>query len=559
MMNRTGETSRTLYYWTYQYEVIFYIFLAVLVYLWRENNQLVYPQILYLTLLLMSLNLAASLALKHWPSREWVLAFTTCANTATIAAIMAYSGRHESNLWVLFLLPISTACLLWRGREAAWITGGAISLNAVYSITAVTVWDTAIYLELLLKSSILVFSAAITHKVGQEEKGSTRALQRVREQLQQSQKMEAIGRLAGGIAHDFNNLLTAILGSTHFLFESIPSGDSKYPDVREIKNAATRAAALTHQLLAFSRQQTLQPKVLDLNAVIEDIEKLLRRLIREDISFQFDLDENLRPVKVDPGQIGQVIMNLAVNARDAMPNGGTIRLETSNIILNGPKIHPRFSIPPGPYVLLSISDTGTGMDAHTLDRLFEPFFTTKELGKGTGLGLSTVYGIVKQSGGYLVVSSKLAKGTTFNIYLPQVKEPIELSLRGPVEIPLLKGSETVLLAEDEARVRNLARRVLVKNGYQVLDAADGKQVLQKADGHRGPIHVFITDVVMPGISGPELHRRLKEVRPETKVLFISGYMDQDLLEYYVIHNDLPFLPKPFTPDSLLIKLRETLH
>jgi signal transduction histidine kinase/ActR/RegA family two-component response regulator len=545
-------------YWTHQYETVFCIFLAVLAYLWRENSQLVYPHILYLIVLLLGLNLSAGLALKRWPAREWVSALIICANNATITAMLAYSGGRESNLWVLYLLPIYTACLLLRGREVAWITAGAISFNAVYFLFSVTAWNSAAYFELLLKSGIFVFSAAVTYEVGQREKNSRNALHEQSLKLEQAQKMEAIGRLAGGIAHDFNNLLTAILGSTHFLLESTPEKDSKFADLWEIKSASLRAAALTQQLLAFSRRQTLQVRVLDLNAVIKDTEKILRRLIREDISIEISLHQALAPIKVDPGQLGQVLMNLVVNARDAMPAGGRISIETTIQVVSEPEVYSNFSVPRGEYVAISVSDTGCGMTEEMLGHIFEPFFTTKELGRGTGLGLSTVYGIVKQSGGYILVSSELRKGTTFKIYLPPAKEPIDRSSPNRIGIPIDKGTETVLLAEDEAQVRNLARRILTQHGYKVIDAENGEQALRIAEQHTGPIDLLLTDVVMPGFSGPELSRRLKAARPQTKVLFISGYTDDTLLEYDVLRNNLPFLPKPFTPDALLRKAREIL-
>lgn len=550
--------SRRLDYWTHQYEAVFCIFLAVLAYLWRENSRLVYPQILALTGLLLGLNLSASMALKHWPARQWVSALIICANNATITAILAYSGGRESNLWVLYLLPIYTACLLLQGREVVWITAGTISFNAVYLLFSIVAWDSSAWFELLLKSGIFVFSAAITYKVGQRDKSSWDALHAQSIKSEQSQKMEAIGRLAGGIAHDFNNVLTAILGSTHFLLESIPDNDPKFPEVREIKSAALRAAALTHQLLAFSRRQTLLIKVVDLNAVIKDAEKLLRRVIREDIFIEMALGEDLQPVKIDPGQFGQVLMNLVLNARDAMPAGGKITVKTMRLVLTEPEAYSSFNIPPGPYVLLSVNDTGTGMNAETLSHIFEPFFTTKELDRGTGLGLSTVYGIVKQSGGYILASSELSKGTAFKIYLPQAQEPLDASTRGRVDIPSVNGTETILLAEDEAQLRTLARRILTRHGYMVLDAGNGEQALWAAEQHAGPIHLLVTDVVMPGFSGPELARRLKAARPETKVLFISGYTDQALLKYDMLSHHFSSMPKPFTPDEFLRKVRDIL-
>jgi PAS domain S-box-containing protein len=374
------------------------------------------------------------------------------------------------------------------------------------------------------------------------------------EQLRQSQKMEAIGRLAGGVAHDFNNLLTVINCYSDILLMQLGQDSDLRSSAEQIKKAGERAASLTNQLLAFSRRQALQPKVLNLNTIVSDIYKMLRRLIGEDIALETSLDPNLWRVKADPGQIEQVIMNLAVNARDAMPQGGKLKIETTNVKLN----HRKRSITPaGSYVLLSVSDTGCGMDDVTLSHIFEPFFTTKEQGRGTGLGLSTVYGVIKQSGGHIEVDSKPGKGTTFRIYLPRVEEHDELLSELKLAAQL-NGSETVLLVEDEESVRKLASEVLRMNGYNVLEVASAYEAIATCKQHPGPIHLMVTDVVMPGLGGRTIANHIAWLRPETKVLYISGYPDDFATRHGVMVSNLNFLKKPFTPVSLLSKVREAL-
>jgi signal transduction histidine kinase/DNA-binding response OmpR family regulator len=382
--------------------------------------------------------------------------------------------------------------------------------------------------------------------------------QRLEEQLLQSRKMEAIGQLAGGVAHDFNNILTAITGYSELLLGDLSSYDSRHADVQEIKKAADRAAALTRQLLAFSRRQVLQPTVLNLNVVISNMEKMLRRLIREDIELVIALDPELGRVKADMGQIEQVIMNLAVNARDAMPQGGKLTIETANVVLDEEYAQQHVDVQPGPYVMLAVSDTGVGMDEETRSHLFEPFFTTKEVGEGTGLGLATVYGIVKQSGGHIWVYSEPKPGTTFKVYLPRVEEAVESGkqVQSPAESP--RGSETVLLVEDADMVRDLAYRVLLQNGYTVLEARDGREALQVCEEHEGPIHLLMTDEVMPQMSGRELADRLMPLRPEMRMLYMSGYTDDGIIRHGVLEPGVAFLQKPFTPDALTSKVREVL-
>jgi len=384
------------------------------------------------------------------------------------------------------------------------------------------------------------------------------AQRHLEDQLRQSQKMEAVGQLAGGIAHDFNNLLTAILGSTQLLLQVTPPGDVRREDVDEIRNAGLRAAELTRQLLAFSRRQVLAPKVLELNAVVANMDKMLRRLIGEDIELATALHAEAGAVNADPGQLEQVLLNLVVNARDAMPGGGRVLIETTRVLLRDELVERRHRLPPGDYACLAVTDSGAGMDESTQAHLFEPFFTTKEVGKGTGLGLATVYGIVKQSGGYIWVYSEPGRGTTVKVYLPRVPGAAEPPLPAP-ELPALRGGhETVLLVEDAAPVRTLARRSLEARGYTVLDAADGPSAIELSARHAGAIAVLVTDVVMPGMSGRELAERLAPTRPEMKVLYTSGYTDDAMVRQGVLNAGVAFLQKPFVPDSLARKVRDVL-
>ena len=377
-------------------------------------------------------------------------------------------------------------------------------------------------------------------------------------QLLQAQKMEAVGLLAGGVAHDFNNVLTAIAGYAELLREDLPGDDARRGDLEEILRATDRAATLTRQLLAFSRRQVLAPRVLDLNTVVASVDNMLRRLIGADVALRTALASDLGAVRADPGQLEQVIMNLVVNARDAMPRGGKLTIETANAELDESYALEHPAVVAGPFVMLAVSDSGVGMDAATQARIFEPFFTTKEKGKGTGLGLATVYGIVKQSGGNIWLYSEPGRGTTFKIYLPRVDQPLELPAPTPAARETPRGTETVLLVEDDEAVRTLARKMLASHGYTVLAAPSGADALELAASHAGPIHLLVTDVVLPGMSGRELAARFQSVRPGLKVLYTSGYTDEAVVHHGVLDPGIAFLQKPFTSGALARKVRETL-
>jgi two-component system, cell cycle sensor histidine kinase and response regulator CckA len=381
----------------------------------------------------------------------------------------------------------------------------------------------------------------------------------LQEQLRQSQKMEAIGQLAGGVAHDFNNLLTVIHGYSELILTSLDENSRLRQDVQEIIHASERASSLTRQLLAFSRKQVLQPKVLDLNAHVFDMDKMLRRMIGENIELMTLLAKDLGRIKADPGQIEQVILNLAVNARDAMLNGGKLTIETANIELDENYARSHIGVTPGHYVMLSVSDTGVGIAREVKERIFEPFFTTKEKGKGTGLGLSTVFGIIQQSGGNIWVYSEPGLGTTFKIYLPRIEEDTESLKPSAVSTKSLQGSETILLVEDEEIVRKLACTILQKNGYKVLEAPNGEEALRIVQGQNGnPIHLLVTDVVMPGMSGRQLADLLERLRPEMKILYISGYTDNAIVHHGVLEKGIDYIQKPFTIEGLARKVREVL-
>ncbi len=390
-------------------------------------------------------------------------------------------------------------------------------------------------------------------------KNAEQALRQTEEQLRHSQKMEAIGKLAGGIAHDFNNLLTVIKGYAELSCLGLNQDHPLRENLEEIRKASERASNLTRQLLAFGRRQILDFKVINLNTLLKDLDKMLHRILGEDIELAYHLIQSVGKVKTDPGQIEQVILNLAVNARDAMPSGGKLTIETSNVYLSEAYARTHMEVTPGNYVMLSVSDNGPGMTSEVRERIFEPFFTTKEKGKGTGLGLSTVYGIVKQSGGHINVYSEPGIGTTFKIYLPRVEEEEDHLQRKTLDISLPTGDETILLAEDEQSVRELGARILRDRGYQVYEARNGQEALAIVERYpEVKFHLLLTDVVMPGMSGKELADRLMLSIPHLKALFISGYTDNAIVHHGVLMEGIDFLQKPFTYEGLARKVREVL-
>ncbi len=377
-------------------------------------------------------------------------------------------------------------------------------------------------------------------------------------QLRQAQKMEAVGRLAGGIAHDFNNLLMVIQGYAELLIDRSKPGDAFRRNAEQIQEASQRAASLTRQLLAFSRKQMLAPSVLNIESVVADMEKILRRLIGEDIELVTVNSPDLWRIKADRSQIEQVILNLAVNARDAMPRGGKLTIETANVEFDKSQARLPVVLTPGHYVMLAVTDNGCGMDSETQAHIFEPFFTTKEKGKGTGLGLATVYGIVKQSGGYIWVYSEPGQGTTFKVYLPRVEEGLSPQEVRNESQNIPRGTETILLVEDEQGVRDLAREYLEICGYKTLVAENGAAAVKVAAEHQGGIDLMMTDVVMPGLSGSELTKSIQAVRPGIHIMYMSGYTDQAIVHHGILGPDIVLLQKPFTLSALANKLREAL-
>ncbi len=379
------------------------------------------------------------------------------------------------------------------------------------------------------------------------------------QQLLQSQKMDAIGRLAGGVAHDFNNILTAILGYTDFLQSRLGQENPLCREVGEIRKAGQRAASLTQQLLAFSRRQIFQVQVLDLNGIVTGMQKMLQRLINESISFEFHLDPSLGRMRADASQVEQILLNLVINASDAMPQGGRLLIETSNVELDESYSRMHISVKPGPHVQLVVSDTGTGMGEETRQHLFEPFFTTKERGKGTGLGLSMVFGIVKQSGGNIWVYSEPGKGTAFKIYFPRVFESVEATVKEPASSELPRGSETILVVEDEGMIREIINVTLADQGFSVLLAQDGEEAFRICEGHQGPISLLLCDVVLPNMSGRDVAKGLTLRRPDVRVLYMSGYTANAIVHQGVLEPGIAFLQKPFSPAALLAKVREILN
>ncbi len=476
------------------------------------------------------------------PQPLWVYALDSLAFLAVNEAAVKHYGYSRDEFLAMTLKDVEDEFEIPQNLVA----GTSVSTHRKKDGTRISVELTAHGLFFDERPARLVLAQDITERRGLED------------QLRQAQKMEAVGRLAGGVAHDFNNLLTAIIGYADLLSVGSLREPACQHDLDEIRKAAERASSLTRQLLAFSRQQILQPKVLDLNQVVSDMGNLLHRLIGEDIELRTALAARLDPVRVDGGQIEQVVLNLALNARDAMPQGGKLTIETANVLLDDAYARGHVAVRTGPYVMLAVSDTGVGMSAETQARLFEPFFTTKELGKGTGLGLSTVYGIVKQSGGNIWAYSVLGKGTTFKVYLPRADGPAEPAT-SQVVVSTTGGSETILLVEDDELVRRLAHEVLGRKGYRVISTGMIEEALQIAESQQRPIHLVLTDVVMPGMSGNELVTRIQLLRPEIKVLFMSGYADHAVVHHGVIEAGMYFLQKPFTPTLLAQKVREVLE
>ncbi len=416
--------------------------------------------------------------------------------------------------------------------------------------------------DFIMKRKLARLAPAIERELREAQtraakKAAEAALRESEEQLRQAQKLEAVARLAAGVAHDFNNILTAIGGHSEMLLRQLQVGDSKRKNAEQIEKCASMAAALTRQLLTFSHKQAIEPKVLKLNDVIQNVQKMLQRLIGEDIEFSTKLDPVAGHIKADPGQIEQVVMNLTVNARDAMPNGGKVLVSTANLTLDR-TVSARSGLTPGKYVVLAVTDTGTGMTEEVKAHIFEPFFTTKPLGKGTGLGLATCFGIVKQSSGHIEVDTKVGKGTTFKVYFPQVDAPMDpVAVEKPVT-EVAGGTETLLLAEDEAIVRELAVTSLRERGYTVIEARNGAEALRLAHEHHGKVDLILTDVVMPVMGGREMADAVRESYPGIKILFTSGYSDEVIVSHGVLRKGINFIQKPYRGDNLARRVREVL-
>ena len=506
--------------------------------------------------------------------QTWFVALFVSGDTAITSGIIYLTGNARTELFLTyFVIILLAACTADLNQHI----GLSVILCVVYGLTLylgvsqVGSLTEGHFLQIPVLLIMAIFYGACVDMVRGERKEKTalqetitalkraeQALRESEEQLRQSQKMEAVGRLAGGIAHDFNNMLTVIQGYSQLLLGSLGPQTPAHGQVEEIHMAAQRAAALTQQLLTFSRKQPRKPRALDLNAVVAGMDAMLQRLLGEDIRLVTSPGSLPGHVWADPNQFEHVIMNLAINARDAMPRGGTLTVATENVELDGAftKIHP--ATRPGSYVLLAVDDTGVGMKADTLAHCFEPFFTTKPKGQGTGLGLATVYGIVKQSDGEIYIASEPGQGTKVKVYLPRVEARSMAIVPAPPPAVLYRRAETVLLAEDELGVRKLIREVLEQAGHTVLEAASGPAALQAAEGYAGAIQLLLTDVVMPEMSGPELAKQLTTARPELKVLYMSGYTEEAILQHGMLSAGITLLQKPFNKDDLLRRVRDLI-
>ena len=448
--------------------------------------------------------------------------------------------------------PEDVAALRADVLHAPLFDGGRLWRHRKKDGSVFTVEIRAHEFEFGQRSVRLVLATDVTERLRAEE-----ALRRTEEQLRHAQKMEAVGRLAGGVAHDFNNLLSVILSGAAFMLSDLDPAPPMREELEQMRGAAERAADLTRQLLLFSRQQVLEPRVVDLNDVLIKLDKMFQRIIGVDVELVLVCAPSLGCVRVDPGSIEQVVMNLVVNARDAMPTGGRLTMETANVMLDEESVREHLGSKPGPHVMLAVRDTGIGMDRETRAHIFEPFFTTKETGKGTGLGLSTVFGIVQQSQGSIWVDSEPGKGTSFEVYLPRIDEVVD-DVRAAQRSTRLRGTETILVVEDDDQVRAVARGILCRHGYRVLEARDACEALLLCETHAPKIQLMISDVVMPHMSGPELARLLGRVWPSMKVFFMSGFTGDSIVRHGVVESDIAFLQKPITPETLTRKVREVL-
>jgi len=467
--------------------------------------------------------------------------------------IFGYSGEELLGARIEMLLPESKRAIHSRDRDDYFARPRARPMGIGMDLSGRRKDGSEVPVEVSLSYVEIdegVFAIAFVSDISQRK--------RLEEQLLHAQKMEAVGRLAGGVAHDFNNMLTVISGYNRMILDELSTMDPLRGYAEEILKAADRAGALTNQLLAFSRRQIMQPRVINVNAVLIQTQKMLQRLIGEDVELVLHLGLNVGNIKADPGHVEQAIVNLAVNARDAMPMGGHLRIETCDVVLDENYARTHMGVKPGNFTMIAVSDDGHGMDAETRRHIFEPFFTTKEKGKGTGLGLATVYGIVKQTGGDIWVYSEPGQGTTFKLYFPRVSEPLSESSGGDPSATRQSGGETILVVEDEQAVRDLTVRILRQLGYTILTASSGAEALEVSAAHAGHIDVLLTDVVMPNMSGRQLADHILASRPKTRILFLSGYTENTVVHHGVLDAGVDFLPKPFSRENLSRKLREVL-